>query len=238
MIHCGRLTTKQIIKILGIFQIIGAIIITAVGVAVVIKFIKVHHEAGTDTEFADAYIDMPWTTTYGAAIWMGLIMTIAGALGCFADVKPQKSKYTYATIFINVIVVIAAIMLLIFSHEAVTWFDTCKYTYHKTTTPVKLVNDCSSSDKSKGRQMYWTIFVVTLLQLPLTIAMLVLLVFANYILFDDICDGNCFRKMVYHAKGNGNTTVSFKTKNTHEFKKEMDVPKQEPQEYSKPAVYC
>ena len=78
MIHCGRLTSSQIVKILGVFQLVGAIIITAVGIAIVVRFIEIDHvtkESTNADEFADSYIGMHWTVTYGAPIWMGLIVS-------------------------------------------------------------------------------------------------------------------------------------------------------------------
>lgn len=91
----------------------------------------------------------------------------------------------------NAGVIIAAILLVVFSYDGVTWFDTCQYTYHKSTVSQKRVftRSCSTNDKSKGRQMYWTIFVVTLLMIPLTICMLIMIGIANKVLFEDgICD--------------------------------------------------
>lgn len=76
MIHCGRLTTSQVIKILGIFQLVGAIVITAVGIGVVVTYIDIDHVKQSNTEIPDSYVDMHWTVTYGAAIWMGLIVSI------------------------------------------------------------------------------------------------------------------------------------------------------------------
>jgi len=243
MIHCGRFTTSQIAKILGIFQIICAIIITAVGIGIVIKFREVDHTLQSDKSVPDTYIDNPWTTQYGAAIWMGLIMAIAGAFGCFADIKPHKSKYMYGTMFLNIIVVLAAILLLIFSHQTITWFDTCQYQYHVFHSHLMQVRDCSEDDKSTGNTMYWTVFVVSLLVIPITIMMLVLLGFSNSSLLEEMCQGTCFRKMVYKSKG-PDSQVSYKTKNTHEFNKEMHVnnggaqKKEQSMNYSQPAIYC
>jgi len=76
MIHCGRFTTNQIVKILGIFQILSAIIITATGIGIVIKFRQVHHESDEDNSFPETYVDEPWTTKYGVAIWMGFIVSV------------------------------------------------------------------------------------------------------------------------------------------------------------------
>ena len=81
MIHCGRFTTSQIAKILGIFQIVAAIIITATGIGIVVKFRQVHHDEDKDTTIAEHYIDEPWQTKYAAAIWMGLIVSIFFSLG-------------------------------------------------------------------------------------------------------------------------------------------------------------
>ena len=77
MIHCGRFTTNQITKILGIFQIVAAIIITATGIGIVTRFHQVHHDGDKDTTIAERYIDEPWQTKYGAAIWMGLVVSYA-----------------------------------------------------------------------------------------------------------------------------------------------------------------
>ena len=112
--------------------------------------------------------------------------------------------------FINVIVVIAAILLLIFSHQTITWFDTCQYCYHVTHSHLLQTKDCTEEDKSTGHNMYWTVFVMCILIIPLTIIMLILLGFSHSALIEDICEGNCFRKMVYNAKGQGNTAVSWK----------------------------
>lgn len=114
----------------------------------------------------------------------------------------------------NVVVMVAGILLVIFCHDAITWFDTCQYTYHTTTTLTKLQRDCSANDKSKGQHMYWTIFVVTFLVLPLTIGMFVMIVYVNKVLFEDGIGGSCFRSIVYKAKGNGKTSVT----NTYTYK--------------------
>lgn len=80
MILCGRYTTSQVAKRLGILQIIAAIIITATGIGIVVKFRQVHHDGDKDTTIAEHYINEPWQTKYGAAIWMGLIVSIVCCL--------------------------------------------------------------------------------------------------------------------------------------------------------------
>ena len=81
MILCGRFTPAQFVKILGIVQVIIAIIVTSVGIAITVKFATVHHESGSAYEHALDYIDNPWTTKYGAGIWMGLVVSCV--MDCF-----------------------------------------------------------------------------------------------------------------------------------------------------------
>ena len=107
----------------------------------------------------------------------------------------------YGTIFLNVIVIIAAIVLLIFSQDAISWYETCQYQYYASHTHLPLAKDCTDEDKSTGNKMYWVVFVTTLLVIPITVAMLILLAFSNSALMEEMCQGTCFRKMVYIAKG-------------------------------------
>ena len=106
---------------------------------------------------------------------------------------------------INFIVIIAAILLDVFCYDAITWFDTCQYRYHKTISIHEFIRDCTADDKSKGIKMYWTIFVVTLLLIPLTVAIIIMVVITNRVLFQDGVGGNAFRSLVYKFKGNGNS---------------------------------
>lgn len=110
----------------------------------------------------------------------------------------------------NLFVIIAAILLVFYSRDAITWFDDdCKYKYHVSITTEVMTRDCSDNDKSKGKQMYLAIFVMTLLLIPLTIGMLGMITYVNRVLFEDgLFGGICFRRLIYKAKGNGNTTVS------------------------------
>ena len=107
----------------------------------------------------------------------------------------------YGTIFLNMAVVLAAVLLLIFSQNAISWYETCQYQYYATHTHLPLAKDCSPQDKSTGKTMYWVVFVTDLLVVPITIAMLILLGFSNSALMEEMCQGTCFRKMVYKAKG-------------------------------------
>jgi hypothetical protein len=107
----------------------------------------------------------------------------------------------YATIFFNILVVVGAILLLVFSLQTVAWFETCQYRYHVRTSRVLSTKDCTDKDKSMGTSMYLTVLVMAILVIPITLAMLVLLAFSHSALIEDLCEGNCFRKMVYNAKG-------------------------------------
>ena len=66
---------ELLLRIISIVQIITAIAITCVGIAITVKFRKIHHEDGTPYEAALNYIDNPWTTKYAAGVWMGLIVS-------------------------------------------------------------------------------------------------------------------------------------------------------------------
>ena len=57
MIFCGRLNAGQIVKILGIVQVLTAIMVTSIGITITVKFAKVHHEAGSPYEYAIDYVD-------------------------------------------------------------------------------------------------------------------------------------------------------------------------------------
>ena len=75
MILFGKVSTAQLIKILGIVQSILAILATSMGIAMSVKFHKIHQETNTPYEHAIDYIDNPWTTKYGAGIWIGLVVS-------------------------------------------------------------------------------------------------------------------------------------------------------------------
>ena len=83
MILFGKIGTTQVIKILGIVQCLLAILATSMGIAMSVKFHKIHHEANTPYEHAVDYIDNPWTTKYGAGIWIGLVVSFLGIISKF-----------------------------------------------------------------------------------------------------------------------------------------------------------
>ena len=83
MILLGKFSTAQVIKILGIVQCILAILATSMGIAMSVKFHKVKQEANTPYERAIDYIDNPWTTKYGAGIWIGLVVSLLGIVSKF-----------------------------------------------------------------------------------------------------------------------------------------------------------
>ena len=79
----GKISTTQVIKILGIVQCILAILATSMGIAMSVKFHKIKQEANTPYERAIDYIDNPWTTKYGAGIWIGLVVSLLGIVSKF-----------------------------------------------------------------------------------------------------------------------------------------------------------
>lgn len=83
MILFGKISTAQVIKILGIVQCILAILATSMGIAMSVKFHKIKQEANTPYERAIDYIDNPWTTKYGAGIWIGLVVSLLGIVSKF-----------------------------------------------------------------------------------------------------------------------------------------------------------
>ena len=83
MILLGKISTTQVIKILGIVQCILAILATSMGIAMSVKFHKIKQEANTPYERAIDYIDNPWTTKYGAGIWIGLVVSLLGIVSKF-----------------------------------------------------------------------------------------------------------------------------------------------------------
>ena len=83
MILLGKFSTAQVIKILGIVQCILAILATSMGIAMSVKFHKIKQETHTPYEHAIDYIDNPWTTKYGAGIWIGLVVSLLGIVSKF-----------------------------------------------------------------------------------------------------------------------------------------------------------
>ena len=83
MILLGKISTTQVIKILGIVQCILAILATSMGIAMSVKFHKIKQEAHTPYQHAIDYIDNPWTTKYGAGIWIGLVVSLLGIVSKF-----------------------------------------------------------------------------------------------------------------------------------------------------------
>ena len=83
MILFGKISTAQVIKILGIVQCILAILATSMGIAMSVKFHKIKQETHTPYERAIDYIDNPWTTKYGAGIWIGLVVSLLGIVSKF-----------------------------------------------------------------------------------------------------------------------------------------------------------
>ena len=83
MILFGKFSTAQVIKILGIVQCIMAILATSMGIAMSVKFHKIKQETHTPYEHAIDYIDNPWTTKYGAGIWIGLVVSLLGIVSKF-----------------------------------------------------------------------------------------------------------------------------------------------------------
>ena len=83
MLLFGKISTAQVIKILGIVQCILAILATSMGIAMSVKFHKIKQEAHTPYERAIDYIDNPWTTKYGAGIWIGLVVSLLGIVSKF-----------------------------------------------------------------------------------------------------------------------------------------------------------
>ena len=83
MILLGKISTTQVIKILGIVQCILAILATSMGIAMSVKFHKIKQETHTPYEHAIDYIDNPWTTKYGAGIWIGLVVSLLGIVSKF-----------------------------------------------------------------------------------------------------------------------------------------------------------
>ena len=83
MILFGKFSTAQVIKILGIVQCILAILATSMGIAMSVKFHKIKQETHTPYEHAIDYIDNPWTTKYGAGIWIGLVVSLLGIVSKF-----------------------------------------------------------------------------------------------------------------------------------------------------------
>lgn len=216
MIIAGKITSGQLVKILGIIQCVLAIVVTSLGITITIKFAHVHHEKDTPYEHATKYVNNQWTTEYGAAIWMGLAMLVAGVVSSSADVKPEKSKLTYASIILNTTVAIFSVVLIVFSVDAISWYKDCQY-YYIQSNGTTGTNDCSSKDKSTGNDLYVALLVMVAIVLPISVATVIFSVMNNIVLFDDCCDGGCFRGLIYKFKGGGNPAVSFKTKNTHEF---------------------
>ena len=107
----------------------------------------------------------------------------------------------------NILVVIFSIVLLPFLFNALNWYKDCKYTYFKPNAETG-IRDCSSHDKNLGNDFYIVLIVALILVLPVTIAMIILIVIANMVLFDGICDGGCYRQLIYRIKGGNNATVS------------------------------
>ena len=83
MILLGKISTTQVIKILSIVQCILAILATSMGIAMSVKFHKIKQETHTPYEHAIDYIDNPWTTKYGAGIWIGLVVSLLGIVSKF-----------------------------------------------------------------------------------------------------------------------------------------------------------
>jgi len=216
MIFCGKLSSAQVVKILGIIQCVLSIIITCLGITITVKFREVHHETGSEYELAIDYVNNPWTTKYGAGIWMGLVLLVAGIFGSTADVKPEKSKYTYASLVFNILAVIVALIFIPYTANAISWYESCTYTYHIGNGKIG-TRDCSTQDKSMGNDLYVTLLVALILILPVTIITIVFIVYANLVLFDGCCDGGCYRQLIYKVKGGSAAKVKVKTKNTHEF---------------------
>ena len=79
----GKISTTQVIKILGIVQCILAILATSMGIAMSVKFHKIKQETHTPYEHAIDYIDNPWTTKYGAGIWIGLVVSLLSIVSKF-----------------------------------------------------------------------------------------------------------------------------------------------------------
>ena len=53
------------------------------GIAMSVKFHKIKQETHTPYEHAIDYIDNPWTTKYGAGIWIGLVVSLLGIVSKF-----------------------------------------------------------------------------------------------------------------------------------------------------------
>ena len=107
----------------------------------------------------------------------------------------------------NILGVIFSIVLLPFLFNALNWYEDCKYTYLKSKTETG-IRDCSSHDKNMGNDFYIVLILALVLVLPVTIAMITLIIIANMVLFDGICDGRCYRQLIYKIKGGNNATVS------------------------------
>lgn len=97
--YCGNFRTmamsreSRIIRGLGIGHLILALLITAIGVTITVKFKDIHHEGGFYFEHALRYEGNPWTTTYGAGIFVGLLVsTIFLVLNLHSIFVPQRFR--------------------------------------------------------------------------------------------------------------------------------------------------
>ncbi|XP_065666398.1 uncharacterized protein LOC100209175 isoform X3 [Hydra vulgaris] len=226
MIYCGFITTVRIIKIIGVLQIILATVATSIGIAITFKFRQVNQDTGNAYQIPIGYVETPWTTKYCAGVWIGLVMLVAGGFNSMSDVKPEKSKYIYASLVLNFVVAVFSIIIITYIGKALIWFKSCSYTYHDGETIG--TNSCSEQDKTTGASYYYTFLVTLILVIPLVIINNYLIFVANSVLFEGLCSGLCFRKIVYKYKDSKNRAISFKTKNTRVFDQEMqNFPQQE-----------
>ncbi|XP_012564536.1 uncharacterized protein LOC100209175 isoform X2 [Hydra vulgaris] len=148
MIYCGFITTVRIIKIIGVLQIILAIVATSIGIAITFKFRQVNQDTDKVYQIPIGYVETPWTTKYCAGVWIGLVMLVAGGFNSMSDVKPEKSKYIYASLVLNFVVAVFSIIIITYIGKALIWFKSCSYTYHDGETIG--TNSCSEQDKTTG----------------------------------------------------------------------------------------
>lgn len=101
---------------------------------------------------------------------------------------------------------IFSVVLIVFSVDAISWYKDCQY-YYIQSNGTTGTNDCSSKDKSTGNDLYVALLVMVAIVLPISVATVIFSVMNNIVLFDDCCDGGCFRGLIYKFKGGGNTAV-------------------------------
>jgi len=201
---------SRVLILLGIFQIITALVITAVAITITAKFQKVDPNVSRKPwEIALSYSKNPWTTKYAGGVLVGLLTCIAGIFGLFVDLKPHKIKYKYYTLVLDVVVFVCDIVLIVYSIIAISWFDQCTYIY---TAAAYDIRQCPPQVKSTGKALYSAQIALLVINVIATCAIFVALVSND----KDLVRNFMPSRIMYYLRGKG--------KITHDFNQEPTAP--------------